>query len=277
MKSLLLIVVTVLIGFGIGATPGLNENLHWNLWFIIPISGVILGMALGWLQFFGAYAMNLNLQGGAGWMLATAAATAYFATEIGFFYSMSIPVEGVDGLPDGDYGLSQLLTFREYLAMTLASTSFEGRAALDFEYGSAATILTYVVDIIACFGAAFLTRLMVSSNYPYCGRCNMYKKRDTKFEVKMQAGDEAAETFSYLLKLIANKNYQQITSYLKELSRKSDKDGDVMITADQRYCTSCKEASIVGRVSQNNGREWTEIDDMAFQFDSQPGEHLIIG
>jgi hypothetical protein len=275
MKSLLLVVVTVLIGFGLGATPVLNENLHWNLWFIVPISGVILGMALGWLQFFSAYAMNLKIQGGVGWMLATAAATAYFATEFGIYYSMTIPVEGVDGLPDGDYGLNQLLTFREYLAMTLESTSYEGRASLD--YGGAATKLTYLVDIAGCFGAAFLTRLTVSSNYPYCGRCNLYKRRDTKFEVKMQSGDEAAESFSNLLQLIADQNYQQITSYLKELSSKSEKDGDVMITADQRYCTSCKEASIVGRVSKNTGREWTQIDDLAFQFDSQPGEHLAIG
>jgi hypothetical protein len=277
MKFLLLIVLTLLIGFGLGATPGLNENLHWNLWFIIPVSGLILGMALGWLQFFGAYAMNLKIQGGVAWMLATAAAAAYLATEFGFYYTTSIPVAGVDGLPDGDYGLSQLLTFREYLAMTLESTSYEGQGSLDYEYGGAATKLTYLVDIIGCFGAAFLTRLTVSSNYPYCDRCNLYKKRDTKFEVKMQAGDEAAESFSNLLNLIADQNYQQITSYLKELSGKSDKDGDVMITADQRYCTSCKEASIVGRVFKNSGREWTEVDDLVFQFDSQPGEHLIIG
>ena len=277
MKSLPLVVVTVLIGFGLGATPGINENLHWNLWFIIPVSGVILGMALGWLQFFGAYAINLKIQGSVSWMLATAAAAAYFATEIGFYFTMTIPVEGVDGLPDGDYGLSQVLTFREYLAMTWETTSYEGRASLDYEYGGAATKLTYLVDIVGCFGAAFLTTLTVSSNYPYCGRCNLYKRRDTKFEMKMQAGDEAAETFSNLLNLVANQNYQQITSYLKELSSKLDKDGDVMITADQHYCTSCKEASIVGRVSKNNGQEWTEIDDMAFQFDSQPGEHLTMG
>lgn len=275
MKFLLLIVVTVLIGLGLGATPGLNEYLHWNIWVIIPVSGMMLGMALGWLQFFGAFAMNLKIQGGVAWMLATAAAAAYFATEIGVFFTMSIPVAGVDGLPDGDYGLSQLFTFREYLALTLESTSYEGRASV--EYGSSATKITYLVDIVACFGTAFVTRLVVSDSYPYCGRCNLYKRRDTKFEVVMQAGDKAEESFSSLLNLIADQNYQQIISYLKELSGKSIKDGDVMITADQRFCTSCKEASIVGRVSQNNGREWAEIGELAFQFDSQPGEHLTIG
>jgi len=275
MKSLLLVVVTVLVGFGLGTTPVLNENLHWNLWFIIPVSGLILGMALGWLQFFSAYVMNLKIQGGAAWMLATAAAAAYFATELGIYYSMIIPVEGVDGLPDGDYGLSQLFTFRDYLAMTLESTSYEGQGSL--EYGGVATKITYFVDIIGCFAAAFLTRSMTSDSYPYCGNCNLYKKRDTKFELQMQAGDAAEERFSNLLNLVADQNYQQIVSYLKELSRKTDKDGDVMITADQRYCTSCKEASIVGRVSKKTGQEWTPVDEMAFQFDSQPGEHLAIG
>ena len=275
MKSLLLAAVTILVGFGLGATPVLSENLHWNLWVIIPVSGLILGMALGWLQFLGAYVMNLRIQGGAGWMLATAAAAAYFATEVGIYTTMTVPVAGVAGLPDGDYGLSQLMTFREYLAMTLQSSSYEGKASI--EYGGIATKLTYFIDIVACFATAFLTQSIASSNYPYCGQCNRYKKRDTKFEVRMQAGDAATETFSNLLNLVASQNYQQIVSYLKELSRKSEKKGDIMLTADQRFCTSCKEASIVGRVSKNTGRAWTPIDELAFQFDSQPGEHLAIG
>ncbi len=45
----------VLIGLGLGAIPTLNEYLHWNIWFIVPVSGLIFGGAVGWLQFRGAY------------------------------------------------------------------------------------------------------------------------------------------------------------------------------------------------------------------------------
>jgi hypothetical protein len=34
--------VRIAAGVGIGAIPVVNENLHWNIWFVIPISGVIL-------------------------------------------------------------------------------------------------------------------------------------------------------------------------------------------------------------------------------------------
>lgn len=277
MKTLLIIAGTVLAGYCIGATPGLNENLHWNLWFIIPVSGVILGMAVGFLQFYTAYAVNLKISSGSAWMFAAAAAFAYLATEFGIYNSMMLPVDGVDGMPSGEYALSALFTFGDYIALTLSSTSYEGQGSADYEYGGAATKLTYAVDVIACFGAAYMTRAALVQKYPYCERCGLYKKRDSRFEAKMPTGDAAATSFDTLLQLLEKRNYGNIVSFLKELAGQSDKDGDVMITADQRFCPTCKEASIIGRVFKNNGRDWDEVDDLAFRFDSRPGEHLIIG
>ena len=46
MKALLLIAVSLATGYGLGATPVINEYLHWNLWFIVPVSGLILGLLL---------------------------------------------------------------------------------------------------------------------------------------------------------------------------------------------------------------------------------------
>ncbi len=277
MKALLLIAASIAIGYGLGATPVLNENLHWNLWFIIPVSGLLLGMLLGWMQFFGAYALNLNIQTGTGWALAAAATTAYLATELGIYNTMIIPVAGVEGLPDGDYRLSELFSLNDYIALTLGASSFEGRGSMDLEFGGVATKLTYAVDVIGCFAAAFVTRQMLAASYPYCVRCAQYKKRDTIFEAQMPANDETSDKFNSLFDLMTGSNYHQVVSFLKDLSLKTDKDGEVKITADQRFCANCREASIVGRVYKLDGNDWDEIDELAFQFDSQPGEHAAFG
>ena len=277
MKTILIVAATVLLGYSIGATPGLNENLHWNLWFVIPVSGLILGMFIGWLQFFTAYAVNLRIGNSTAWLLAIAAAAAYLATEAGIYNAMMIPIGGVDGMPDGEYAVSALFTFQEYVSMTLSSTAYEGRGGVDYEYGGIATKLTYAVDVLACFAAAFMTRAAIAKKYPYCERCGLYKKRDTKFEAKMPAGDATADAFNKLMGLMEQRNYSNVVSFLKDLSGRSAKDGDVMITADQRCCPTCKEASIVGRVYKSNVKEWDEVDDLAFQFESRPGEHVMIG
>ena len=38
-------------GIAVGTVPIIKDNLHWNLWFVIPISGFAFGAAFGWIQF----------------------------------------------------------------------------------------------------------------------------------------------------------------------------------------------------------------------------------
>jgi len=277
MKALLLIAVSLAAGYGLGATPVVNENLHWNLWFIVPVSGLILGLLLGWLNFKGAYMLNLNVNGGTAWLLGLGAAGAYLMTEFGIYNTLMIPVAGVEGLVDGEYKLSALFTFQDYIAITLESSAYDGKGGTEFEIGGWATELTYGVDILACFFAAFGTQRLQVAKYPFCERCERYKMRDTVFEALMPSGDAAQQAFENLMRLLENRNYQQVVSFLKDLTMKSDSEGDIKITADQRFCTECKEASIIGRVFQNDGKDWKEVDDLAFQFDSKPGEHAVIG
>ena len=56
-------VLVIAAGIGIGATPFVNEYLHWNLWFVIPVSGLLLGAGFGWVQFQIARAFGLHVGG----------------------------------------------------------------------------------------------------------------------------------------------------------------------------------------------------------------------
>ena len=77
------IVAGLLAGFGLGSIPGLNQYLHWNVWFIIPISGLALGMALGWGQFHICYLLHQFADGWRIIVLALAASAAYVAVDFG--------------------------------------------------------------------------------------------------------------------------------------------------------------------------------------------------
>ena len=51
-KILPVALLTIALGFVLGYIPGLNEHLHWNLWYVVPVSGLLFGCAVGGLQFF---------------------------------------------------------------------------------------------------------------------------------------------------------------------------------------------------------------------------------
>ena len=50
LNALIAVVLGTFIGLVFGSIPGLNENLHLNLWFVIPVSGVLVGGLLGLMQ-----------------------------------------------------------------------------------------------------------------------------------------------------------------------------------------------------------------------------------
>ncbi len=41
------IIITLFLGVGLGYIPVINQHLHWNFWFIIPVSGLIFGLVIG--------------------------------------------------------------------------------------------------------------------------------------------------------------------------------------------------------------------------------------
>src|SRR5262249_12607469 len=149
------IVVTVLIGFGLGCIPGLKEHFHWKIWFIFPMSGILLGAGLGWTQFFICYALN---QVASGWRIVALALTAvasYLAIEFGVYYSTSIPVRGMRGVPDGDYRLAELMSFSQYMLWQLGSSTVTiGDGIKVVELGAAGTTISFLIDLAGAFAAA---------------------------------------------------------------------------------------------------------------------------
>ena len=73
--------VAIAAGVGIGCIPVVNENLHWNIWFVVPISGFVLGLGFGWLQFGVAWKLGTSVRGMTTVLMGAAAVAAYLGTE----------------------------------------------------------------------------------------------------------------------------------------------------------------------------------------------------
>src|SRR5438105_1591273 len=123
MKLIFALLAAVLIGFGLGSIPKVNEHLHWNLWCFIPVSGLMLGMGLAWMQFYCCYVLNQPINGWRTVVLALAACVSYVAVDYGIYHSTTIPVKDVVGIPDGDYRLSEVVSFPQYMQWRLGSSS----------------------------------------------------------------------------------------------------------------------------------------------------------
>ena len=121
------ILVSFVLGFGLGSIPGLNEHLHWNLWFVIPISGLLFGMLTGWLQFGTCYLLEHRVGGSTLLILPVAAAIGYVFVDYGIYFSTSIHLKDVKGVPEGDYKLSDLMSFWDYMSWRLGSSTVATR------------------------------------------------------------------------------------------------------------------------------------------------------
>jgi hypothetical protein len=80
------IVASLLIGFVLGCIPVVNEHLHWNLWYIVPISGLALGALIGRIQFGICYRVNQKVAGVVIVVLAAAAMVGYATVDYGTYF-----------------------------------------------------------------------------------------------------------------------------------------------------------------------------------------------
>jgi len=258
------IIVTLVLGIGIGFIPGLNENLHWSL-FVFPISGLILGMAAGWLQFMTGYMLHMRYSGWTTAFLGLVGVIAYVGADYGLYWMLTIPITGQEGIPDGDYRLKDLMSFFDYILVP--SSTVDGP--------SVDSTLSLIVDLGGAFLGVIGTHLTLSPKYPYCENCSQFMKRDTLFKVVFKFSEGVVtDIFNKLGALSEQRDYPGLVGYLKEISeRYQDKKGEIQITADQRYCEKCRKATILGTVSKRSGRQWSEIEDLAFTYKSEVGEH----
>jgi hypothetical protein len=269
-------VVVIALGLAIGATPFVNENLHWNIWFIVPISGVILGCLFGWIQFRVAFVMGAPVRKVATIVLAVAAALGYAATDAGTYATMKVEMTHPDGTPAGEKPLRELISFAEYMNVRLASSSITLRPGSSdsptLDLGRWAATASFGVDLLGCLLGAFALLRMGSRGAPFCNRCNRYKARTGKIEAAL-AEDTMVEKMTEIHEAASRGEYALVVSRISELSKDTPPEKTpVKLVVDERVCPGCNEATLTARVWQRRGKEWKEIPQLGLRAHSGTGE-----
>ncbi|MGC4093335.1 MAG: hypothetical protein QM756_36675 [Polyangiaceae bacterium] len=189
MKLIISALVALLAGVLLGAIPFVNQYLHWNLYIIIPISGVILGAAFGWLEFMVAKLLHARIGVVGGLFLTLVGAVAYVATDVGIWATTSVEVQGGQSV-----ALRDAVSLPEFMGERLTHSSISRRGK-SVEVGKTMTIISFVVDLLgACAGAGLLV-FALSSDAPYCERCSRYRKGGATVEREYPLDEAQAENY----------------------------------------------------------------------------------
>ena len=273
--TLPLAILTIVFGFILGYIPVLNEHLHWNLWYVVSISGPLFGCFVGWVQFGYCFKTNERLSTFLMIHLSVMALLGYSAVDYGIYKSIVIEIEDVEGLEDGQYKLSELISFWQYTKLNLGGSKVDGQYGTDgFEMGSVGTTISYFADLLGAGLGALGLLYFCSQKYPYCLPCSKYKKRDQSYDIQFKYDETMVEQiFSQIHELMEKISYQDLVAYLQDLRTKhTDKKGDIKINVDQRFCPVCNEGTIIANVNRKKGGDWTEVKELNFRLDSQPDD-----
>ncbi|HUT30708.1 MAG TPA: hypothetical protein VMX13_13015 [Sedimentisphaerales bacterium] len=274
------IVVGLAIGFGLGCLPVVNEYLHWNLWYIVPISGLILGVLIAWIQFAICYRINQKVAGASLVVLAVAVMVAYAAVDYGIYFTMKFTISGVQGVPDGEYRLRELMTFTQFMKLKLQGSAVsDGPGDVGTEIGATGMTISYIADLLGGLLGAGGMLYYCSEKRPYCNRCGKYKQEQDKYQIFFEHEDNLVkEIFGSLADLKEKGIYDDMASYCRELAEQHQTaEGDVKIVVEQRICPDCREATILGSVFRYGKKEWKEVGELAFSLNSEHHEEPPFG
>lgn len=240
--------LAVAAGIGIGAIPFVNENLHWNVWFVIPISGLLLGMGLGFGQFQVARASGARVGVVAAGVLALATSIGYLGTDLGTYWTMTVALEQSDDFEAGEYRVRDLMGFEGYMRARLESASIElrpGRSSSPtLELGSTAALTSFFVDALGAWVGAFLALFGSSLRAPYCLRCQRYKRSVGKSELLLD-DETAMEDLESLQELAERGDYEAVVSLLNEWAKRPPPTAAALkLATDERVCSGCNEATL---------------------------------
>ncbi len=151
----------IVFGFILGCLPFVNQHLHHNLWYVFPVSGLIVGLAAGLIQLGYLFDVNRQLTNTAIIVLVFFAVLGYVSVEYGIYLSVKIPIERHNSLPDGLYNISRLMTFGQFIKLVYTETT--------------GSVISYIIDLTgAAIGAAAVW---------LCSRRMAFFRKDTeKFE-----------------------------------------------------------------------------------------------
>jgi hypothetical protein len=269
------------IGFGLGCVPVVNEHLHWNLWYIVPVSGLILGLAIAWIQFAICYRINQKVAGVSLVVLAAAAMIAYASVDYGIYFTMKITITGVEEIPDGEYRIRDLMTFTQFMKLNLQGSTVSDGPGLSggTEIGATGTTISYIADLLGALLGAGGLLYYFSEKRPYCDRCGKYKEQQDKYQIFFAHEENLVkEIFGRLAELKEKGVYEDMSSYCSELAEQHPgAEGDVKVVVEQRLCPDCREATILGNVYRYGKKEWKEISELGFSLNSERHEQAPFG
>lgn len=267
--------VAIAAGVGIGCIPVVNENLHWNIWFVVPVSGFILGLGFGWLQFGVAWKMGTPVRGMTTVLLGAAAVAAYLGTDFGTWLTLAVPVVGIDGVPDGDYPLRELVSFGDYMSANLASSEISGPGSSSgstLEFGMVGTMISFFADLTGCAAGAVTGLWTGAGAIPFCERCALYTQREQLQKIAL-VEEAAVEQLERMQEITARGDYGETVTFLNEAAKAAaSEQPSLEIHVDERTCRGCNRATLLGKVLRKQRNEWKEIDGLAFRVASSQGE-----
>ena len=267
--------VAIAAGVAIGCIPVVNQNLHWNLWYVVPISGFVLGLGFGWLQFGVAWKMGTPVRGMTTLLMGAAGVVAYVGTDFGTWLTLSVPVPLVEGIADAEYPLRDLVSFGTYMSANLESSSVSGPGSSSgstLEFGMTGTMISFFADLAGCAAGAVAGLWIGADAVPFCERCARYTQREQLQEIAL-AEETAVEQLDRLQEIAARGDYGETVGFLNELAKSAGPDEPALkICADERVCRGCNQATLLGKVLRKHPNEWKEVDPLAFCVTSSQGE-----
>lgn len=273
LKIAFVVLMAIAFGFILGYIPVLNEHLHWNLWYVVPISGLLFGIAAGGMQFAACYKMNQPVSRFLLIYLSFAAAIGYLSVDYGIYRSIRIDVKDAENMEDGTYALSDLISFWQYTRMNLGNSSVKTRYGTDsIEFGTVGTTVSYIADMLGALLGAGGTLVVCRQTHPFCAKCQKYKKRERYYDLMLKFEQTLAdEILSGIHAQMKEGTYLHIVAHLQDLAGKhADKKGDLRIAVDQRCCPVCYEATFLGSVHRKKGNDWNEVSELKFQYHTTP-------
>jgi len=242
--------ISVGLGFVLGCIPFVQNWLHWNFWFVIPISGLVYGLIVGYSSFKLLHILNCRASGAVILILVISAAAGFAAIDLGRYLTYV-----VDGRNGQVVRIAAVMSFFEFL----------GPQFKNFWHS-----LSYVVDLLGAMAAAFGAILVGADDNPYCARCNRYKSKETEFEVLLDGEEIANKLFAEITVLIEDGDYPAFRDFCVALQEQGNPAaGVVKVTFDERKCAACEARTMFGVFEfVDDEGDWSENSDFKFTMTS---------
>jgi hypothetical protein len=263
-KLIVSALVSLLAGLLLGSIPFVNQHLHWNFFVIIPLSGLVLGAAFGWLQYQTARLLHARIGTLGGIFLTLVGAVSYLATDAGVWATTSFQTEAGQSVP-----VREVVSLPEFLGERLSHSSISARGKT-VEVGSTATLLSFVADELgALLGTAALVFGMAASA-AYCQRCSRYRKDLLKVEREFPLDEaQSSSHWQHFEQLAKAQQYDELAARVQAMPQLTIATRR-KLEAQESACPKCGQTAIALSVSRQSKDGWSS-DGLSLNAESASG------